>query len=111
MRRHMTIEKVIFNAPATIVLWADGTKTVVKCGEDDTFDPEKGLAMAISKKVLGNKGKYYNEFKRWLPAMMEEPKFRTCANCKHALKSQDGEPCKACVETHGHQFLEKRKNV
>lgn len=25
------IKKVIFNDPATIVLWNDGTKTVVKC--------------------------------------------------------------------------------
>lgn len=47
------IEKVIFNGPATIVLWVDGTKTVVKCCEGDTFDPEKGLAMAIAKKALG----------------------------------------------------------
>lgn len=60
------IKKVIFNPPATIVLWNDGTKTVVKC-TDEEFDPEKGLAMAISKKLLGNKGNYYNEFKKWLP--------------------------------------------
>lgn len=62
-----TIEKIIFNDPATIVFWKDGTKTVVKCGEDDIFDPEKGLAMAISKKALGNKGYYYDAFKKWLP--------------------------------------------
>lgn len=61
------IKKVIFNNPATIVLWADGTKTVVKCGEDDIYDPEKGLAMAISKKALGNQGNYYNTFKKHLP--------------------------------------------
>lgn len=59
------IEKVIFNNPATIVIWSDGTKTVVKC-QDGGFDPEKGLAMAISKKFLGNKGNYYEEFKKWL---------------------------------------------
>lgn len=64
------IEKVIFNNPATIVMWSDRTKTVVKC-ENDSFDEEKGLAMAISKKVLGNKGNYYNEFKRWLPEKEE----------------------------------------
>lgn len=59
--------KVIFNYPATVVLWSDGTKTVVKCGDYDIFDPEKGLAMAIAKKALGNKGNYYEEFKKWLP--------------------------------------------
>ena len=61
------IVKVIFNDQATIVLWSDGTKTVVKCGENDFYDPEKGLALAISKKYLGNKGNYYNTFKKWLP--------------------------------------------
>lgn len=60
------IKNVIFNDPATIVFWADGTKTVVKA-ENEEFDPEKGLAMAISKKVLGNKGNYYETFKKWLP--------------------------------------------
>jgi hypothetical protein len=61
------IKNVIFNDPATIVFWTDGTKTVVKCQDGDEFDPEKGLAMAISKKSLGNKGNYCNELKKWLP--------------------------------------------
>lgn len=60
------IEKVIFNGPATIVMWMDGTKTIVKCQDGDTFDPEKGLAMAISKKAFGNKGKYCDVFKKCL---------------------------------------------
>ena len=41
---YFKIEKVIFNDPATIVIWADGSKTVVKCQEGDVFDKEKGLA-------------------------------------------------------------------
>ncbi len=57
--------KVIFNPPATIVFWSDGTKTVVKCKEEK-FDEEKGLAMAISKKAFGNKGNYYNHIKKFL---------------------------------------------
>lgn len=61
------IEKVIFNDPATIVFWSDGNKTVVKC-ENEKFDPEKGLAMAIAKKLLGgNQGYYYEVFKKWVP--------------------------------------------
>lgn len=59
------IEKVIFNDPATIILWTDGSKTVVKCSDDELFDPEKGLAMAICKKVLGDKFK--KTFKEWIP--------------------------------------------
>ena len=62
---HFAIEKVIFNDPATIVLWEDGSKTVVKVQDGDTFDKEKGLAMALLKKLLGNNGNYYKEIKRW----------------------------------------------
>ena len=61
------IKNVIFNDPATIVYWEDGTKTVVKCQDGDEFDPEKGLAMAIAKKAYGNKGSYCNKLKKWLP--------------------------------------------
>lgn len=68
----LKVEKVIFNEPATIVLWQDGTKTVVKASPDEPFDPEKGLAMAISKKALGNKGNYYNVFKKHLEEYEEK---------------------------------------
>jgi hypothetical protein len=73
------IENVIFHDPATIVYWADGTKTVVKCS-NEVFDPEKGLAMAISKKMFGNQGIYYNIFKKWLP-IKEAP--ITDISCPH----------------------------
>lgn len=69
------IEKVVFNEPATIILWKDGTKTIVKCQEGDTYDPEKGMAMAICKKALGNKGNYANVFKKWLPEPSYEMEF------------------------------------
>ena len=62
-----TPTKVIFNGPATIVYWADDTKTIVKCGHDDTYDWEKGLAMCFAKKALGNKGSYFNVFKKHSP--------------------------------------------
>ena len=61
------LKKVIYNDPATIAFWSDGTKTVVKAQPGDIFDPEKGLAMAIAKKACSNKGNYYNGFKKWLP--------------------------------------------
>lgn len=61
------IKNVIFNNPATIVFWVDGTKTVVKCGKDDKFDPEKGLAMAISKYFFDNAGYFNDVFKKWIP--------------------------------------------
>lgn len=65
-RRNPEIKNVIFNEPATIVFWSDGTKTVVKA-DNEPFDPKKGLAMAVSKKMLGdNKSSYYNIFKIYL---------------------------------------------
>ena len=47
------IDRVIFNDPATIIYWKDGSKTVVKRSEDDIWDPEKGFCMAIIKKLYG----------------------------------------------------------
>ena len=61
------IKGVIFNDPATIVNWADDTKTVVKCQPNDTYSPEIGLAMCIAKKAYGNKGNYNDAFNKWLP--------------------------------------------
>lgn len=98
------IKSVIYSDPATIVFWKDGTKTVVKC-KNEKFDPEKGLAMAFSKKMLGNKGNYYNVFKKWLPE--EKPRNATipicheiqnrvelmCRGCVHKMKFEDGYKC------------------
>lgn len=62
------IKDVIFNDPATIVFWADGTKTVVKCQKEngDTYSKETGLAMAIVKRAYGNKGNFNDIFTKWL---------------------------------------------
>lgn len=59
-------EKVIFNKPATIVYWSDKTRTVVKCQKGDKFDAEKGLAMAVLKKLGGNDGSYNRFFDYWM---------------------------------------------
>lgn len=67
MREQFGIKKVIFNDPATIVIWADDSKTVVKTQNGEKYDPEKGMAMAISKKCFSNTGGYYNIFKKWVP--------------------------------------------
>lgn len=50
-----SIKKVIYNDPATIIFWSDGTKTIVKCMEDEDYDPEKGFMAAVTKKVFGDK--------------------------------------------------------
>ena len=63
--RRVKIRDVIFSDPATVVFWSDGTKTVVKTRGGEKYDKEKGLAMAIIKKITGNTGSYYNIFKEW----------------------------------------------
>lgn len=57
------IKKVIFNDPATIIIWADGTKTVVKCSEGDTYSEWSGLAFCICKKLMGDE--FHKTFKYW----------------------------------------------
>lgn len=69
----VSIRKVIFNDPATIVMWSDGTKTVVKCGPEDTYDMEKGLAMAIVKKMAGNDNRFHKVFKQYTTKKKKEP--------------------------------------
>ena len=52
-RKSLVIKKIIVNDPATIILWGDGDKTVVKCQDGDTFDAEKGIAMCVMKRCIG----------------------------------------------------------
>lgn len=60
------IKKVIFNNPATIVFWSDGTKTVAKAHGKDKFDKEIGLTVCIAKRALRNKKKWDEVFKKWI---------------------------------------------
>ena len=63
------VKKVIFSGNCTIVLFTDNTKVIVRA-EGEEFDKEKGLAMALVKRVYGtNKShsNYYDIFKKWIP--------------------------------------------
>lgn len=61
----LVAKKVIFNPPATIVIWEDGTKTIVKCMEGDGYDAEKGLALCYMKKACTYYGfSYQKELKQ-----------------------------------------------
>lgn len=48
------IDSVIFNDPATIVTFKDGTKVCVKACENDTFTKEAGLMYALVKRLYAN---------------------------------------------------------
>ena len=57
-KRLPKLKNIDFQPPLTVAIWDDGTKTFVKCFGDEEFDPEKGAAMAIAKKFLGNNYHY-----------------------------------------------------
>ena len=70
--RALQVRNVIFNPPATIVLWEDGIKTVVKCSKDDTYDPERGFELAFLKRVLGG-GALRRLIRDWVKPMDRVP--------------------------------------
>lgn len=67
----LSIKDVIFNNPATIIIWGDGTKTVVKCQQGDEYEPELGFLLAVAKKAFGNRGAYNDVMRRWMPWVAE----------------------------------------
>ena len=87
------IEKVIFNPPATIVYFSDGDKVVVKTTDDEEYQPEVGVAMAITKKMFGARG----SFKKFVDKFTAK---KLCSLCKkhQAIYNYDyGEYlCKEC---------------
>lgn len=48
------VDHIIYNHPATIVFWKDGTKTVVKCSENDPYIRYNAFCAALAKKIYGN---------------------------------------------------------
>lgn len=51
------VKKIIRSDAATVVLWEDGTRTVVKCKPDEPYDPYYGFCAALAKKVYGSSTK------------------------------------------------------
>lgn len=57
------VNKVIFNGPATIVIWGDGTKTVVKCKDGDSYSKWAGFALCFAKHLYGDD--FHRQFRHW----------------------------------------------
>ena len=47
------IQRVAYSGKKTIVWFTDGTKVMVECSENDTYDRQTALAYAICKRLLG----------------------------------------------------------
>ena len=48
------VDRVIYSGSKTIVLWKDGTKTIVGCSEGETYDEFDGFTAALAKKIYGS---------------------------------------------------------
>ena len=46
--------RIIYNNPATIVFWKDGTKTVVKKSPKEKYNAYNAFCAALAKKIYGN---------------------------------------------------------
>ena len=87
------IKNIDFQPPLTIIVWEDGTKTFVKCAKDEMFDPEKGAAMAITKKALGDKYAYIETISYYVNKWLKKDKNRNYIeeNKKESEKFTDKE--------------------
>ena len=61
------IKNVLFNDTkhTTTVLFEDGTITMSKTTDGETYNHEVGFAMCIMKKMYGNRTRFQKEIKRW----------------------------------------------
>ena len=64
------IKNVLFNEvkKTTTVVFNDRTSVIVKCTDNDKFDPEMGLAMALARKYFGSRTKLRNAVVKWVKA-------------------------------------------
>lgn len=84
-KKESPIKNVIFNNPATIIEWFDGTKTIVKCDKNDKYDKATGLALCICKYIMGS-GEFHREFHKWVYGV-NQPETPSVATKKPVKKS------------------------
>lgn len=81
------IRHVIFSGPATIVFWADGDKTVVKCMDGDTMNYEMGIALCTLKKLFGPS---YIDFKKHMKYILEKAEIKEPAEKEKEEVNEEG---------------------
>lgn len=68
----LTIKKIIYNPPATIVFWSDGTKTTARCEYGDIYTREVGFMLCVLKKKYGNKT-FHEMLKKYVYGVPDKP--------------------------------------
>ena len=63
---NFAIKRVVYNEPATIMFFDDGTKTVCKAEPGDKYNPEYGFMMCLLKKLC-NSDDLFDALDHWVP--------------------------------------------
>lgn len=87
----IAIKRVIYNDRTTILLFDDGTKTITQCSPEDTFDPISGLAIALCKKLVGNRT-FHDLIKEFAYPEYEKRKKHAEKNAPVKLAKTENEP-------------------
>lgn len=69
--KNVYITKILYNNPATIVFWSDGTQTRNICPKGTEYNPDTGLTFCVLKKLMGG-----NEMAR----LFEDWELKDCEN-------------------------------
>ena len=75
-------EKIIYNNPATIVFWKDGTKTVVKKAPHEKFNTYHAFCAALAKKILGNNSR--------VNAIVKSGQYQTASKNPNFVRDEKG---------------------
>jgi len=93
--------RIFFDPPATVVFWEDDTKTVVRCTEDDEFNPYYGFVCALGKKMFGTN----NEIAR----MIKNAEWKYDKNSKNKEKKVETKPASKPKKTQSNKNSKKEK--
>lgn len=93
--------RIFFDPPATVVFWEDDTKTVVRCMEDDEFNPYYGFVCALGKKMFGTN----NEIAR----MIKNAEWKYDKNSKNKEKKVETKPASKPKKTQSNKNSKKEK--
>lgn len=84
------INKVIYNGPATIVLWDDGTKTIAKFNDEgaDLYSEFTGLLVAVMKKLV-KPAQIRQLCEDWLPNCYQDEVTLTDVRQRHKIRKDN----------------------
>lgn len=90
--RKYTPKKIVYNDPATVVFWQDGTKTVVKCAETEIFSEYYGFLAALAKKIFGTNSEICRVIRKNTQKPKEEkkPEPKPTPKAKNPSKNKKG---------------------